>query len=109
MSKQAYDRAWYRKHRGRVRPKRNEQKVARRKVHVEAVRAHKALFGYADCGEGDPVVLELDHTEDNKRDNVSDMISQGLGLASIMAEVQKCDVVCANCHRRRTHQRMICT
>ena len=57
-----------------------------------------------DCGQNDPVVLEFDHLRD-KRFNV------GSGLPyrnweSILAEIQKCEVVCANCHRRRTSRRI---
>lgn len=56
-----------------------------------------------DCGESDPVVLEFDHLRDKDFDI-------GVGIRSknwevILAEVEKCDVVCANCHRRRTAYR----
>lgn len=53
------------------------------------------------CGEVDPVVLEFDHQRD-KRANLSEMMC--CGWTTILAEIAKCDVVCANCHRRRTAQ-----
>jgi hypothetical protein len=56
-----------------------------------------------DCGETDPVVLEFDHLRD-KRFNISDGIANK-PWALVLAEIAKCDVVCANCHRRRTARR----
>ena len=56
-----------------------------------------------DCGETDPVVLEFDHLSDKRFD-----IGQALpyrNWESILAEIRKCEVVCANCHRRRTARR----
>ena len=56
-----------------------------------------------DCGETDPVVLEFDHLADK-----SFSISRGLrdrNWESVLREMAKCDVVCANCHRRRTARR----
>jgi hypothetical protein len=56
-----------------------------------------------DCGEQDPVVLEFDHLRDK-----SFAIGPALARRSwpiILAEIEKCEVVCANCHRRRTARR----
>lgn len=58
-----------------------------------------------DCGETDRVVMEFDHVRGEKRYNISEMVSRGFGYDSIMAEIEKCEVVCANCHRRRTARR----
>ena len=57
----------------------------------------------ADCGEADPIVLEFDHLKD-KAFNIGASLS-GRSWASILDEIAKCDVVCANCHRRRTARR----
>ena len=54
-----------------------------------------------DCGESDPIVLELDHVHGEKYRNVGDMMS-GYGWKRILAEISKCEVRCANCHRRKT-------
>lgn len=53
-----------------------------------------------DCGNSDTRVLELDHL-DNKRYTVGLRVGQ-VKLASLMEEINKCEVVCANCHRIRT-------
>jgi hypothetical protein len=67
---------------------------------VEYFLAHPCV----DCGEGDPLVLEFDHCAGEK------IFCIGKGLRdrnwqSVLDEMAKCDVVCANCHRRRTARR----
>jgi hypothetical protein len=57
-----------------------------------------------DCGEGDTTVLEFDHVKGTKLGDVSKMVHQGLSWARIHVEITKCEVRCANCHRRRTVQ-----
>ena len=57
-----------------------------------------------DCGEADPLVLEFDHLKDKRFD-----IGAGLpdrNWEKLLEEMEKCDVVCANCHRRRTARRL---
>ena len=53
-----------------------------------------------DCGENDPVVLEFDHLGD-KRFNVSRGLTDRR-WDDVLEEIARCEVVCANCHRRRT-------
>ena len=55
-----------------------------------------------DCGERDILVLEFDHVRGAKRDNVTRLARGGWALATVRLEVEKCDVRCANCHRRKT-------
>jgi hypothetical protein len=52
------------------------------------------------CGEADPVVLEFDHLRDKCRD-VTVVAAFG-GWSDLLAEIEKCRVLCANCHRRHT-------
>ena len=52
---------------------------------------------------GDPVVLEFDHLGD-KEFNISYGLRQ-LTWQAVLDEMAKCEVVCANCHRRRTAHR----
>ena len=62
----------------------------------------------ADCGGTfHPFVMDFDHREgEAKRFNVSAAIPLGLSLKSVAEEVAKCDVICSNCHRMRTLQRI---
>lgn len=61
----------------------------------------------ADCGLADPVVMEFDHVPERgeKALNVSNLV--GAPKAKLLREIAKCDVVCANCHRRRTAARLV--
>lgn len=80
-----------------------------KRLRAETVQAYVLQYLLAhpciDCGEGDPVVLEFDHRGD-KVASVSQMISDGLPFARIVAEMDKCDIRCANCHRRRTYSKL---
>lgn len=55
-----------------------------------------------DCDEDDPVVLEFDHVRGQKKFNIGDAVRTTQSLKAVLAEVAKCEVRCANCHRRRT-------
>jgi len=61
----------------------------------------------ADCNHHYPYyVMDFDHREgEEKKGVINRMIAMGWARQTIMAEIAKCDVVCANCHRERTHQR----
>ena len=57
----------------------------------------------ADCGSHyPPYVMDFDHRDrSTKRYTVSKML--GMSPARMLAEIEQCDVVCANCHRIRTY------
>jgi len=57
----------------------------------------------ADCGERDVIVLEFDHVG-NKAFNIGNALRER-AWPQILAEIEKCEIVCANCHRRRTARR----
>ena len=72
---------------------------SRNREYLASVLAHAFCV---DCGESDPIVLEFDHVTSTKRFDVSRMIYIGRSIASIDAEIAKCVIRCANCHRRKT-------
>jgi hypothetical protein len=59
----------------------------------------------ADCGQRFPtLVMDLDHVRGVKEFKVSEAVARAYGvkMERLRAEIAKCDVVCANCHRLRT-------
>ena len=60
-----------------------------------------------DCGHTfDPVCMDFDHLPQfSKTMNVAGMIRRRMRWETIKAEIDKCELVCANCHRLRTKAR----
>lgn len=58
-----------------------------------------------DCGQTNIRVLEFDHVRGNKANNIARMIGEGFSWPTIEAEIAKCEVRCANCHRIKTNER----
>lgn len=85
------------------------QSGAAKQARIAAAREY--ILGYLrthpciSCGETDPVVLEFDHTG-LKGGCVGQLVADGASLDRIRAEVALCEVLCANCHRHRTFERM---
>ena len=63
---------------------------------IDFLKKHPCI----DCGETDPIVLEFDHIA-NKNINVSAMV-KSYSIKLIDEEIAKCEVRCANCHRKKT-------
>lgn len=63
------------------------------------VHAYLKTNPCVDCGEDDYRVLEFDHVRGVKRMEISAMRQRA--IKSIAVEIAKCDVRCANCHKRR--------
>ena len=61
-----------------------------------------------DCGGiFHPWVMELDHREDTEKiEAVSNLVGRGCTDEKLRNEINKCDIVCANCHRMRTFNRL---
>lgn len=55
-----------------------------------------------DCNEKDPIVLEFDHVRGVKAGCVRE-IARDYPLDMVKEEIAKCEVRCANCHKRRHH------
>ena len=104
MSPANYHREYYARNRAHIRSSRRRHQAAQRLRNRRHVWAYKASKGCIDCGERDPIVLDLDHRDPStKVAAVARLSTSCVSLIRLDKEMQKCDVRCANCHRRRTH------
>ena len=81
-------------------------KVARER-NIAFVNEYLSTHPCTDCPESDPIVLEFDHVRGKKYKEVSDMAQKAYSLKTIQEEIAKCEVRCANCHRRVTYYRRL--
>lgn len=76
---------------------RNRRSLELRNIVWGYKREHPCV----DCGEVDPIVLEFDHVRGIKKFDISKR-DGGCSVSRLLAEIKKCDIRCANCHRRKT-------
>jgi hypothetical protein len=96
-----YGREYYRTKRDVQKARLLRSVPATRAENRRRIIEYLATHPCVDCGEADIVVLEFDHLGDKVAD-VSAYASGGRTWARILAEIEKCEVRCANCHRRKT-------
>lgn len=59
----------------------------------------------ADCkGTFPAVCMDFDHVRGEKVEGIAKMVAQSWSMEKLSEEIAKCDLVCANCHRIRTHR-----
>jgi hypothetical protein len=94
-------------HKAKVASKDRAKGASRRLICREIILAAKAA-PCMDCGQRFPsICMDFDHVRGEKWYNLARMSSKGLGPDSIKAEIAKCELVCANCHRIRTENRRL--
>jgi hypothetical protein len=71
-----------------------------KRLNQERLLASLKLHPCVRCGEADVVCLDFDHVRGVKKKAISAML--GYEWAAIEEEIQKCEVRCANCHRKKT-------
>lgn len=73
-----------------------------KRENADRLYEYLATHPCVDCGESDPIVLEFDHVRGQKRAEISKLRHKGNSWAILEMEIQKCEVRCANCHKRKT-------
>lgn len=69
-------------------------------------QAYKEDLGCFDCEVKYPhYILEFDHRPGHKKIDIVYRVLKKFGEVAAWAEVGKCDVVCSNCHKKRTYLR----
>ena len=95
-----YARKWYqnnaKKHCERVAATRDR----RRQDCREWFQAYKSTLKCKLCPENHPATLDFHHRNGDKEFEVSNGVVQGQSKERILKEIEKCDILCSNCHRK---------
>ena len=91
-----YMRQWTEKNRERRRQLNAE---TRRRIY-EWYNEYKATLRCERCGFSHPAALDFHHrVPADKQFEIPRMVANGYSKEKILAEMAKCEVLCANCHR----------
>jgi hypothetical protein len=97
-------RAWVKGHYDRNRAVYMAKAKRQRERLIEWMRIRKEQ-PCVDCNQSYPYyVMDFDHRH-SKKLNLGNF--RRYGRQQVLAEIDKCDLVCANCHRFRTHARLV--
>lgn len=99
--------AWQARHPIRQARLSKRSTLSARRKRRDYVDKIKASTPCADCRRYFPAIcLDFDHRpEFKKRAGISELVQSSGDFKRIDAEIKKCDIVCACCHRLRTQQR----
>jgi hypothetical protein len=101
LKKAEYQKKWYEKNKKShiKNVKANEAKV------MEWYREYKKSLSCIKCGENHPACIQFHH-RDPKQKNISVSLApkKGWSVSRILTEINKCDVLCANCHFKTHHE-----
>lgn len=99
-------REWDAAYHQRMRSIRYVQRKLRHRKTLDWLTEYKRSRACTDCGGFfHPAAMTFDHLPGSvKRGDVSDLLCHGM-LRSGLAEIAKCELVCANCHAVRTFVR----
>lgn len=98
----AYCKEHYLRHRTAHNQRRYRNQKGVRRLNRQRLRRYLLGKYCVDCGEPDLCVLEFDHVRGTKCGDIAQMCGEGHDWQRIEEEIAKCEIRCANCHRRKT-------
>src|SRR5436309_103995 len=103
--RRAYTTGWRKRNQIRARVYQQAYNIRRTHSRQLVIWKHKNV-PCADCRKRyPPYVMDFDHVRGIKTTCVGRLLSQS--IKKIEEEIAKCEVVCGNCHRERTHRRKL--
>lgn len=96
-----------RQRKGRIRS--GKQEPTRKQRSNQRVIVKQKVYDYLKqnpciiCNEKEVACLQFDHRDSlNKKFHISNAACNGISWDKIVEEIEKCDVLCANCHAKKT-------
>lgn len=95
----ASQRKWY-----SVNSEKEKLRVYTRRGTIrEWYREYKKTLSCAECPESDWRCLDFHHRDRNSKSfTLATACNGGVSIKTLLEEIKKCDVLCANCHRKKT-------
>lgn len=98
----SYDTQYY--HANKDRQEYIRERAQERKDEIKEIfDKEKRSEGCSQCEESEPCALDYHHLGDDKYIEVANMLRLGYSEEKVREEVEKCVLLCANCHRKYHH------
>jgi hypothetical protein len=92
-----YQRDFYYRNRAKVIEENRQRQLEIKDWYID----YKSELACIKCGENEPCCLAFHHRESSEKDiEISRAVNQGWSIKRILEEIDKCDVVCHNCHSK---------
>jgi transposase-like protein len=97
--KRAWDRSYYQRHK----IQRQAANYGKRTKLFQYIQQIKANASCVYCGENHPATLQFHHRDPSQKEfNIGEFVPRRLGgIDKLKKEIEKCDIVCANCHLKQ--------
>ncbi len=82
----------------------NYEKKANLSMYLQQIKAKATCV---NCGENHPAALQFHHRDPSQKEfNISEFVTHQLGgMEKLKKEIEKCDIICANCHLKYHYSR----
>jgi hypothetical protein len=78
-----------------------KEHVKKRKREIKQwFQKYKSGLKCKACGENHPAIIDFHHTGEEKEHGISKMVAEGYSIERITEELNKCEILCSNCHRK---------
>ncbi len=102
-----YNREYYRRNRERLLEKQRYKNRRFAEGRRKWLSDYKKNLKCCRCEENHPAALTFHHRDSSTKEfDIGNAINLGVGLNRLMAEIEKCDVLCANCHAKEHYSQM---
>ncbi len=102
-----YNRDYYQRNRERLLEKQRYKNRRFAESRRKWLSDYKKTLKCFRCGKSHPATLTFHHRDASEKSfEIGNCVNLGIGLKRLVAEIEKCDVLCANCHAKEHFSQM---